>query len=110
MSYSNKAEPTLSRTPSHKLDRSSSGKILNDLHARTFDFPRSHLRLFAGCVSSRRRGRIGAAVGVRRLWPLVLESRGFPDSSAGKESTCNAGDPSSIPGSGRSGEGIGHPL
>ena len=36
---------------------------------------------------------------------------GFPDSSAGKESACNAGDPSLIPGSGRStGEGIGYPL
>ena len=36
---------------------------------------------------------------------------GFPGSSAGKESTCNAGDPSWIPGSGRSpGEGIGYPL
>ena len=36
---------------------------------------------------------------------------GFPDSSLGKESTCNAGDPSSIPESGRSsGEGIGYPL
>ena len=36
---------------------------------------------------------------------------GFPDSSVGKESTCNAGDPCSIPGSGRStGEGIGYPL
>ena len=35
----------------------------------------------------------------------------FPGSSVGKESTCNAGDPSSIPGSGRSaGEGIGYPL
>ena len=34
-----------------------------------------------------------------------------PDSSAGKESTCNAGDPSSIPGSGRfAGEGIGYTL
>ena len=32
-------------------------------------------------------------------------------SSAGKESACNAGDPSSIPGLGRSaGEGIGYPL
>ena len=32
-------------------------------------------------------------------------------SSAGKESTCNAGDPGSIPGSGRSAEeGIGYPL
>ena len=37
--------------------------------------------------------------------------RGFLGSSAGKESTCNAGDLSSIPGSGRfSGEGIGYPL
>ena len=36
---------------------------------------------------------------------------GFPVSSAGKESTCNAGDPSLIPGSGRSaGEGVGYPL
>ena len=33
---------------------------------------------------------------------------GFPDSSVDKESTCNAGDLVSIPGSGRStGEGIG---
>jgi len=32
-------------------------------------------------------------------------------SSVGKESACNAGDPGSIPGSGRSaGEGIGYPL
>ena len=36
---------------------------------------------------------------------------GFPDSSVGKESACNAGDPGSICGSGRSaGEGIGYPL
>ena len=36
---------------------------------------------------------------------------GFPHSSVGKESACNAGDPSSIPGSGRSaGEGRGYPL
>ena len=36
---------------------------------------------------------------------------GFPDSSVGKESACSAGDPSSIPGLGRSaGEGIGYPL
>ena len=39
--------------------------------------------------------------------PLVT----FPDSSIGKEPTCNAGDPASIPASGRSaGEGIGYPL
>ena len=36
---------------------------------------------------------------------------GFPDSSIDKESACNAGDPGSIPGLGRSaGEGIGYPL
>ena len=36
---------------------------------------------------------------------------GFPDSLVGKESTCNAGDPGSIPGSGSSpGEGRGYPL
>ena len=35
----------------------------------------------------------------------------FPDSLVGKESACNAGDPGSIPGSGRSaGEEIGSPL
>jgi len=33
--------------------------------------------------------------------------KGFPGSSAGKESTCSAGDPGSIPGSGSfPGEGI----
>ena len=35
----------------------------------------------------------------------------FPHSSVGKESACNAGDPGSIPGLGRSlGERIGYPL
>ena len=38
-------------------------------------------------------------------------SLGLPDSAIGKGSACNAGDPGSIPGSGRSpGEGIGYPL
>ena len=37
--------------------------------------------------------------------------QGFPGSSAGKESTCNAGDPDSIPGWGRSlEERKGYPL
>ena len=36
---------------------------------------------------------------------------GFPDSSVGEDSACNAGDSHSIPGSGRAnGEGIGYPL
>ena len=42
------------------------------------------------------------------MYSLLL---GFPHSSVHKESACNAGDPGSIPGSGRSpGEGIGYPL
>ena len=41
----------------------------------------------------------------------LLNYMGFPNSSVGKESTCNAGEPGLIPGSGRStGEGIGYPL
>ena len=36
---------------------------------------------------------------------------GFPDSSVDKKSACNARDPGSIPGSGRSaGDRIGYPL
>ena len=36
---------------------------------------------------------------------------GFPDSSVGKESACNVGDPGLIPGLGRPpGEEIGYPL
>ena len=41
---------------------------------------------------------------------LTYTTWGFPDCSVGKESTCHAGDPGSIPGSGRSPrEGIGYP-
>ena len=47
---------------------------------------------------------------VERILPFLLLLWGFPGSSVGKESTCNA-DPGSIAGSGRSpGEGIGYPL
>ena len=42
---------------------------------------------------------------------LSLPQQGFPGSSAGKESACSAGDPTSVPGLGRSaGEGIGSSL
>ena len=42
---------------------------------------------------------------------ISLCDMGFPDSSVGKESTCNEGDPSSIPGLERSaGEGIGYAI
>ena len=42
---------------------------------------------------------------------IIKDPRGFLGSSAGKESACHAGDPSSLPGSGRStGERIGYPI
>ena len=44
-------------------------------------------------------------------WDLFDYLLGFPDSSVGKESTCNAGNLVSIPGLGRfPGEGKGNPL
>ena len=47
----------------------------------------------------------------QEVYYVSPSSGGFPDSSVGKESACNAGDPGSIPGSGRSaGEGLGYPL
>ena len=51
----------------------------------------------------------------RQIEPCVrkwkISAIAFPDRSVAKESTCNAGDPGSIPGLGRSpGEGIGYPL
>ena len=48
---------------------------------------------------------------VKILSIYISNFMGFPGSSAGKESACSAGDPSSIPGLGRSpGEGIGCPI
>ena len=45
------------------------------------------------------------------VWNPFLQNMGFSHGSVGKEPACNAGDPGSIPGSGRSpGEGIGYPL
>ena len=46
-----------------------------------------------------------------KICPVPSLLRDFPSGSDGKESACNAGDPGSIPGSGRSlGEGNGYPL
>ena len=48
---------------------------------------------------------------VNELISAIQGEQGFPDSSIGKEFACNARDPGSIPGMGRStGEGIGYPL
>ena len=47
----------------------------------------------------------------RLVFVLCLELMGLPDSSVGKEFSCNTGDPNLIPGLERStGEGIGYPL
>ena len=53
------------------------------------------------------------AISLREPLLSLLQNgnRGFPDSSVGKESTCNAEDPGLIPESRTSaGEGIGYPL
>ena len=63
--------------------------------------PRDALKIFCWCLGNHLSIKSG----------FEKSSCGFPDSSVGKESACNAGDPSSIPGLGRSaGEGIGYPL
>ena len=42
---------------------------------------------------------------------VISNIQSFPYCSVGEESSCNAGDPGSIPGSGKYlGEGIGYPL
>ena len=52
------------------------------------------------------RGALGPILGVD-----LFVKAGLPDSSVGKESACNSGDPNLIPGLERSaGEGIGYPL
>ena len=62
---------------------------------------KSHIRI---------KDRQGTSLVALRL-RIHLPVQGLPDGSAGKESTCNAGDPGSIPGSGRStGEWLGYPL
>ena len=49
--------------------------------------------------------------GLGEIMKEWIDKLGFPDSSVGKESSCNGGDRGAIPGSGRSpGEGIGYPL
>ena len=67
--------------------------------------PTSDLRQSAWVL--RRMGSLGVATAVLDREDFIA----FPDSSVGKKSTCNAGDPSSIPGLGRSpGEGNRYPL
>ena len=66
-------------------------------------------RIKAGEGGPQSRGGLSLS---RLLFPSSTQLPcGFPESSVGKESACDAGDPGSIPESGRSsGEGIGYPL
>ena len=83
----------------------------------------SRLAFLFGAKFPEDSGREAACVlfGIRRhqerfsfVWVVMWEQRGcwgFSSGSDGKDSACNAGDPRSIPGSGRSpGEGIGYTL
>ena len=72
----------------------------------SFHFTQSRLR--AGTVSPLKL----LLADLKYLWTNRMNKQiwGFPGSSAGKESNCNARDPSLIPGWGRFlGEGIGYP-
>ena len=55
--------------------------------------------------------QLGAVGSMFAMYHFGKLQMGFPGGSEGKESTCNAGDPGSVPGSGRPpGEGNGYPL
>ena len=59
-------------------------------------------------VDSECRVFINFLISIKLLHIILM---GFPDTSVGKESTCNAGDPGSIPWTGRlAGEGVGYPF
>ena len=76
------------------------------LSLRLLGLPHSMMTEFQGIKSG-----IHRSLKSRSLLYYILVKPGFPHSSVGKESTCNAGDPSSIPGFERSAaEGIGYPL
>ncbi|KAI4549293.1 hypothetical protein MG293_001623 [Ovis ammon polii] len=69
------------------------------------------LWVLTSCVLVRCGPEVDDQPKARTFVEYLLNAKGFPDSSVGKESTCNAEDPRSIPGSGRSsGERIGYPL
>ena len=60
-----------------------------------------------------RGSKVSSPIGRKRVWELETSTveQGFPGGLAGKESACNAGDPGSIPRSGRCpGEGHGNTL
>ena len=81
----------------HEQNMRTCARVHTHTHTHTIPMP-------VNSYSSRKRDTIIKSKRVR-------STRDFPDSSGGKESTCNAGDRGSIPGSGRSaGKEIGYPL
>ena len=73
------------------------------------------LLAIVGPLNFLKRSRMGLSISTEKPVEVLIEITfnlwGFPGSSAGKESACNAGDSGSISGLGRSpGEGIGYPL
>ena len=76
----------------------------------------SHVRLFATPRTAARQASLSITNSRSLLTLMSIKSvmpskSGFPCGSVGKESACDAGDPGSIPGLGRSpGEGKGYPL
>ena len=62
-------------------------------------------------IPTPKKGRAKECSNYHAIVLISHAGRGFPDSSVGKESACNAGDLSLIPGLGRCpGEGKGYPL
>ena len=81
-------------------------------HPRPREAPRTSEALDSSCQYCGSWGsRLRIKLPLQRAADLNMPPVGFPDGSDGQESACNAGDPGSIPGSGRSpGEGNGNPL
>ena len=71
----------------------------------------THSNILAWAISwTEEPGRL-QSMGLQSVGHNFMTGHGFPDSSFGQESSCKAGDPSLIPGSGRStGEEISNPL
>ena len=77
------------------------------LEGELFSPPEGHLIMCVLCHS--KQNSICKMFSFFQFIPIPI--KGFPGISGGKESTCIAGDPSSIPGSRRPpGAGIGYPL
>ena len=73
------------------------------------------LLAIVGPLNFLKRSRMGLSISTEKPVEVLIEITfnlwGFPGSSAGKESACNAGDSGLIPGSERtSGERIGYPF